>query len=121
MNESEDERFARLNAQYVAAQAKVDQDEAELADRLVTEAGIDPKVVAALIPLRADSDADVIYRIMFNYSLAVAEAIALPRIPWAKIPTGAIEALIAELAELDADNVLVTKARRALGRRMMKP
>jgi hypothetical protein len=46
----------------------------------------------------------------------VAEAITLPRIPWAEITTGMILVLVAEAAEA-GDRDLVARAKAALARR----
>jgi hypothetical protein len=46
----------------------------------------------------------------------VAEAITLPRIPWAEITTGMILVLVAEAAEA-GDRELVARAKAALARR----
>lgn len=49
----------------------------------------------------------------------VAEAITLPRIPWAEIPSSIIDVVITEAAEA-GDKVLVHRARAALARRIAK-
>ena len=47
----------------------------------------------------------------------VAEAITLPRIPWAEMPSFMIDIVITEAAEA-GDKVLVRKATAALARRL---